>query len=585
MKEYFAALLTMCFLLCGTLLSAQYHAPVLDLDFVSMPGACVSITGSNVSPSDRDDVEFLKKGGLRIDEKKAYFTSHIRSDLFDGRTLSGSFRVSFDAEAFEEDGVRKLSFGTFSLALDENRIPSLTFQAKVGDLLGPDFTLRGRMPVKLDTVHCFTFRYSVRERRADFAMDGELQAAAYGFLPLLDIRSIVCGRDFIGTLENVRLYDGSLETEDLLIQPISRVDLNNYLTAMQSAADRRSNLYLTNLCRMILQANLTGRSLTVHDWMAMQRRSGELEALSGTFQKEEGLIRDKILTVFTTTPGALADFTPENMPPLQNLLKRELRFAAAQNGRDFVPFIVYPFSRIPELKLVPGDLKSKEGNTLPASAVRVLVLSRRFINPVQEPHLYAPVHGSIPVPYEFTTDENIVRIDETKRINQFRIAYPDGDVWMECSGAIEPRFRKIPPPTLEHTTMPVPCVSKAFLVEITARAPAGVYTGSLRLLADGRDAGEIPLLVHVLPCRIKEQPADPGNSYDEPYTGLRFPARDVPGYADLLRQLCAVQMKQPAKAKLAQEYSLWLEKQNIAENSDLLRLEILERILKLMEKK
>ena len=57
------------------------------------------------------------------------------------------------------------------------------------------------------------------------------------------------------------------------------------------------------------------------------------------------------------------------------------------------------------------------------------------------------------------------------------------------------------------------------------------------------------------------------------------------GYADLLRQLCAVQMKQPAKAKLAQEYSLWLEKQNITENSDLLRLEILEWILKLMEKK
>ncbi|MBQ7401090.1 MAG: hypothetical protein IJW07_03530 [Lentisphaeria bacterium] len=585
MKKYFTALLTMCFLLCGTLLSAQYHAPVLDLDFVSMPGSCVSITGSNVSLSDRDEIEFLKKGGLRIDEKKAYFTSHLRSDLFDGRTLSGSFRVSFDAEAFEEDGVRKLSFGMFTLALDENRIPSLTFQAKVGDLLGPDFTLRGRTPVKLDTVHCFTFRYSVRERRADFAMDGELQAAAYGFLPLLDIRSIVCGRDFIGTLENVRLYDGSLETEELLIQPIPRVELNNYLTAMQSAADRRSNLYLTNLCRMILQANLTGRSLTVHDWTAMQRRSGELEALSGTFQKEEGLIRDKILTVFTTTPGALADFTPEIMPPLQDLLKRELRLAAAQNGRDFVPFIVYPFSRIPELKFVPGDLKSKEGNVIPASAVRVLVLSRRFINPVQEPHLYAPVHGSVPVPYEFTTDENIVRIDETKRINQFRIAYPDGDVWMECSGAIEPRFRKTPPPTLEHTTMPVPCVSKAFLVEITARAPAGVYTGSLRLLADGRDAGEIPLLVHVLPCRIKEQPADPGNSYDEPYTGLRFPARDVQGYADLLRQLCAVQMKQPAKAKLAQEYSLWLEKQNITENSDLLRLEILERILKLMEKK
>ena len=63
----------------------------------------------------------------------------------------------------------------------------------------------------------------------------------------------------------------------------------------------------------------------------------------------------------------------EIMPPLQDLLKRELRFAAAQNGRDFVPFIVYPFSRIPELKFVPGDLKSKEGNTLPASAVRVLL--------------------------------------------------------------------------------------------------------------------------------------------------------------------------------------------------------------------
>lgn len=585
MKNYSTILMVLCFLLSGTLLTARYHTPVLDLDFVSMPGKCSSVTGSNISPSDRDEIEFLKQGGLRIDEKKAYFTSHLRSDLFDGRTLSGCFRASFDDEGFEDDGIRKLSFGMLSLTLDENRIPSLIFQAKVGDLLGPDFTLRGRTPVKLDTVHCFTFRYSVRERRAEFSMDGELQAAAYGFLPMLDIRSIVCGKEFIGTLENLRLYEGSLETEELMIRPVSRVEQNNYRAAMQSAADRRSNLYLTNLCRMVLQANLTSRSLTVKDWQDMQRRAGELEALSGAFQREEGLIRDKILTVFTAIPGDLADFTPYTMPPLSDLLKRELHLVAAQNGRDFVPFIIYPFSRIPELKLIPGDLKSKEGNTIPASAVRVLVLSRRFINPVQEPQLYAPIHGSIPVPYAFTTDENIVRMDETKRINQFRISYPDGDLWMECNGVIDPRFRKMPPATLEHTAMLIPCAAKAFLAEVTARAPAGVYTGSIQLLADGRDAGEIPLQVRVLPFRIKEQPADPGNSYDEPYTGLRFPARDVQGYADFLRQLCVVQMKQPAKARLAREYSLWLEKLNIAENSDLLRLEIMERILKLLEKK
>ena len=585
MKTYLAIIITLCLLFSGSLLPAQYHAPILDLDFVSVPGKCSSITGSNISLSDRDEIEFLKQGGLRIDEKKAYFTSHLRSERFDGRTLSGCFRASFDADGFEDDDVRKLSFGMLTLSLDENRIPSLTFQAKVGDLLGPDFTLRGRTPVQLDTVHCFTFRYSVRERRAEFFMDGELQAAAYGFLPLLDIRSVVCGKDFIGTLENVRFYEGSLEVEELMIQPVSRIERNDYLTSMQNAADRRSNLYLTNLCRMVLQANLTDRALTVKDWAGMQRRAGELEALSSAFQKEEGVIRDKILTAFAVTPRQLADFTPYTMPPLSDLLKRELRLVAAQNGRDFMPFIIYPFAKIPELKIVPGDLKSKEGNTIPASAVRVLVLARRFINPAQDPHLYIPVHGSVRVPYAFTTDENIVRIDETKRINQFRISYPDGDVWMECNGLIELRFRKPAPPTLEHTSMPTPCAAKAFLVEVTARAPAGVYTGSLNLLADGRDAGEIPLQIRVLPFRIKEQPADSGFPYDEPYTALRFPSWDVQGYADLLHQLCIVQMKQPAKAKLAQEYRLWLEKQNITENSDHLRLEIMERIMKLTEKK
>ncbi len=585
MKKDVTALLILCFLLCGNFLSAQYHTPVLDLDFATFSRRLFSLTGSGISASDREEIEFLEDGGLRIDEKDAYFTSHLRSDLLDGRTLSGCFRVSFDKDGFEDDGVRKLSFGTFTLTLDENRIPSLTFQAKKEDLLGPDFTLRGRTPVSLDTVHCFTFRYSVRERRADFSMDGELQAAAYGFLPLLDIRSIVCGREFIGTLENLRLYDGSMDMDELMIQPVSRVDLNDYLTTMECAADRRSNLYLTNLCRMILQGNPARRALTKNDWSAMQRRAAELDALSSAFQKEEGLIRDKILTVFTAAPEELKDFTPYAMPPLKDLLKGELRLVAAQNGRDFVPFIVYPFARIPELKLVPTDLKDSAGNVIPASAVRVLVLYRRFINPVQEPQLYAPFHGSVPVPYAFSTDENIVRIDETRRLNQFRIAYPDGDVWMECSSLPDSRFRKEPPSTLEHTAMPVPCTSKAFLVEVTSRVPAGVYTGAIRLLADGRDAGEIPLRVHVLPFRIKEQPADPGSGDDEPYTGLRFPARDVQGYADFLRKLCAVQMQQPEKAKLAQEYNLWLEKQNIAENSDLLRLEITERILKLTEKK
>lgn len=584
MKKKFAAALILCSLFCGTFLSAQYHAPALDLDFVTSPGNCFSLTNSRISPSDPDDVELLEEGGLRIDEEEAYFTSHIQSELFDGRTLSGCFRISFDEDGFE-DGFRKLSFGTVSLVLNEKRIPSLVFQTQKGDLLGPDFTIRGRTPLTLGKIHCFTFRYSVRERRADFSMDGELQGAAYGFLPMLDIRSIVCGRDFIGNVEHLRLYDGSLETDELMIRSVPDAERDNYFVTMQRAADRRSNLYLTNLCRMILRGKLTQHSLTVKDWQSMRQRAAGLDALSDAFQKEEGLIRDKILTVFTATPEELADFSPYSMPSQKDLLKQKLRLVTAQNGRDFVPFLVFPFARIPDLKPVVADLKSKEGNTIPASAVRVLVLSRRFINPEQEPLLYAPLPGSILVPYEFTTDENVVRIDETKRITQYRISYPDGDVWMEYNGEIAPRFRKDPPATLERTSLPTPCVMKAFLVEVTARVPAGIYTGSIKLLADGRDAGEVPLQVHVLPFRIKEQAAEPGNSYDIPYAGILYPARDVAGYAELLRQLCASPAKQPEKVKLAQEYVSWLDQQKIGENTDSLRLEIMERILKLMEVK
>ena len=70
MKTYLAIIITLCLLFCGALLPAQYHAPMLDLDFVSVPGKCSSVTGSNISLSDRDEIEFLKQGGLRIDEKK-----------------------------------------------------------------------------------------------------------------------------------------------------------------------------------------------------------------------------------------------------------------------------------------------------------------------------------------------------------------------------------------------------------------------------------------------------------------------------------------------------------------------------------
>lgn len=584
MKKISAAVLCFCILLCAGRLSAQYHTPVLDLDFMTSPGSCFSLTQSRISASDREEIQFPEEGGLRIDEMEAYFTSHVRGDLFDGRTLSGCFRVSFDEDGFD-DGVRKLSFGSFMLSLDDKRIPSLTFQAKTGDLLGPDFTIRGRLPVTLDRVHCFTFRYSVRERRAEFSMDGALQGIAFGFLPLLDVRSIVCGRDFIGTVEHLRLYDGSLDTDELMIQPVSRTERNDYFTTMQSAADRRSNLYLTHLCRMILQGKLTHRALTVKEWAGMKHRAAGLDALSSAFQREEGLIRDKILTVFTATPADLVDFTPHTMPPVRDLLKRDLRLVAAQNGRDFVPFIVYPFARIPELKLVPGDLKSKDGRIIPASDIRILVLARRFINPARESRLYAPQHGSIVVPYEFTTDENIVRIDETKRTNQFRISYPDGDVWMEHSGNIGDRFRKEPPPTLTHTALPAPCTAKAFLLEVTARVPAGVYRGTVRLLADNRDAGEIPVQIRVLPFQIKPQMPSDGSGDDAPYTGLRYPPRDVKGYADFLENLCAALAKQPQKAKMALEYKQWLAQQDLTANTDSLRLEIVERILNLMEKK
>ena len=537
-------MLLILFLSAGAVLSAQYHKPVLDLNFTGVPGKCISLTGHTIGLSDRDDIAFLKKGGLRIDEDAAYFTSHFRSDLFDGRTLSGSFRVLFDEDGLEDDR-RKLSFGAIELTLDKDLIPTLTFQAKKGDLLGPDLSIRGRSPVKPDTYHDFTFRYSVPEQWAEFSMDGDLQGAVGGYLPLLEMRPIICGRGFIGTVAHLRLYDGSLDPDELRIMPSDPAEITVYRQDLSDALALRVNPYLSFLCKTILTGDPAAASLTVREWENMKRRASELNSLARELSHGKALIRDRILTVFITEPESLETFSPYTMPPVKDLLKQPLRLVAAGNGTDHLPFLIYSFARIPDLKVVPQDLKSPEGKVISADNVRIAVLTRRFVS--------SPFQRNYAVPFRFTTDENVIRIDEAKRLNLFRISYPDGDIWMEYEDEIPARFLKEVPPTLNRTGFTAPCTAKAFLLEVKADAPAGIYSGAVKLVADGRDAGEIPVQIRVLPFRIK-----PRSAGAELRDDAGYPVRDVKGYAEVLQTLCTSLARQPQKAKMAHLYEVGL---------------------------
>lgn len=504
-----------CF--AGTIaLCARNCKPVMDADFCTVPGQIISLSGHRIGIGKQGKYA-ADKNAVRLNgTRDAYVLTHGTVLQADGKTFSGLFRLAYDEPGMfenEQPEIRTVGFGSFELIIGKGGLPTMRLFAKSGDLLGPDVVLQGKTPLQPGKFYDFAFRYSTVEQLAEFYIDGVLQDSLRGFLPELNIVYLDAGRKFLGRIARIRLYDGFLTVPEMNPVKLTETEINTYRGKLREIIARNANPFLTTTAQSMLE--LLPR-LETYGCTEAERELlfDRLESLDRVSDQLRFGVHSWIVSAFDLPVSALDDFDPDRpMAKGKRPLDKPLRLVMAQNLRDHVPFLIYPYAKIGKFELKATDLVSKDGKQkIPSDAVRISVLQHGFYNPADADRLghirrFAPLSSSVLIPLRFTTDPDAVRVDIARRYNETAILYPDGEKAYLREGTMElpRRFFQSAPATLKEVEFDAPFRPQVFLAEVTANnAPAGLYNGTIELLADGQPAGEIPIAVRVLPFRTGE---------------------------------------------------------------------------------
>ncbi len=495
-------LLTAVLLTAGAGLSAQLRPAWVDVDFTILPEQGVSASGHAINIGENGEVD---DGVLELDgSEQAYLSvyetaGHARIQP-DGKTLSGILRFAYSEPGWFSDepaSANSIYFGAFEILLNEKKIPSIRFYAKPGDLLGPTLTLTGKDPLEEDELANLTFRYSVAEQRAEFFLNGEMQAFRNGALPELNMSLPYAGQNFCGKIAHLRLYDGYMRPVDLHMKQLTEDDLNNWSLSSKNIAENGRNPFLRAQAETMqkMLTRLEKHHCTLAEILEIGRRLRDLETY-GDVQSYCPFLTFSATDEALRHSAARLPALPDSGIKMTDILQME----TAQDSQAHTGFILYPLTEVRKFEPILSNLKSPEGYVLPAAALKISALEYRYVDDTKLRNKPLAAEKSVLALSAFTTDPGRSRLNHMKRRNELRAVYPDSEPVYLPQESIPARFTLPEPESLKETSFPLPCHPQMFLLEVKANhVPAALYSGEITLLADGQNAGSLKVQIKVLP--------------------------------------------------------------------------------------
>lgn len=238
------------------------------------------------------------------------------------------------------------------------------------------------------------------------------------------------------------------------------------------------------------------------------------------------------------------------VPPLSNIQRltdqypidgeavAPLRIVACRDEFEPASFVIYPFADSSKCTITATDLRTTDGKTIKAGDVDIKLV-KIWYQDGNGWYSYFNDCGLKLCPELLLNDENLVKVDTEKQANFIRVNLKGGDeyIWVSPPNAIDPDFNTRTEPVADAATLqPVALEAGAFkqfmvTVKVGKDAAPGLYTGSIRLAADGSAAVDVPVRLKVLPYLLP----DPKTYYDieaDFYTML-YCVPGMTGYFDM----------------------------------------------------
>ncbi len=200
-----------------------------------------------------------------------------------------------------------------------------------------------------------------------------------------------------------------------------------------------------------------------------------------------------------------------------------VRLIATPGEFEAASLVVYPKANADKFTMKPGDLKSKDGKTIPAAEIDVKMLKTWYQAGSGWYGFFADGFARTLTPEMLLNDENMVRVDPATKDNYVRYSNRDGSTsyqwmsahfmvtdyqfWNQANHALIEDAKEFQGVVLNKDEF-----KQFFLtLHVPAGTKPGVYSGSVALISDGKNIGSVPVSVRVLPFSLPE----PKSNYDQ----------------------------------------------------------------------
>ena len=392
----------------------------------------------------------------------------------------GEFSVSFEMKLGTLPS-KGSPTGLVRVSADAEGFLTVAVPARTYELEG-DFTMRSRGKVSAGDWHHVCVVYSRIRSRAVLYVDGRLQFENDDtFLPRTALGAAAAD-DFSGEVRNLRAWDVALASE-----------------------------------RLIPAKDAPGKSL--YDVRAERQETAVRARLEREFAANPAAVKTDSLVAYVTDPMSQERVMPYAVPAGADF-SGSLDIVVAQDEFESASVVVMALEPVGSFTVRMSDLKCA-GATIPAKDVDIRLVKRWYRTGGAWFSYFCDYNQRVLTPHLLVYDDALIKVDEIRTRNSFRLDYPEGTRYVDVSDPTKPAEKWYPgiPFNDAKTLQPIANLTEFgrnqqywINFHATKDMEPGLYTGALDLVADGRTVAKMPVNCRVLPFALPIR----GASYEKP---------------------------------------------------------------------
>ena len=434
--------------------------------------------------------------------------------------MSAAFWVKFDKLPSVGS-----AFGLFGCTADgEGRI-SIRLFAQPTDFIG-DFEMRTKEVVKRGEWHHVEFSFSRIRSRAALYLDGRFQWENDTlFLPKTKFGTAVADPSFKGQVRDLRIYNYAVSDQYLAIADNVAESCREAIALADETASLSRSPHIKTWAQDLRKraegfaADAEHVSPGLLAELLRDARNARVIAEATTNQALASASCGKA-ALYTVKPISQEIYLPYTLP-VNGAIVPEMRVVASPGEYENGSVLAVACQPSEVKRVSISDLRRPDGKTIPAAEVDIKLVKRWYRTGGAWLSYHSDRRQRNLTPSLLVNDDALIKVDELRERNLFRLDYPEGTRYVDFSDPDKsyPNWNNGVPfrdaDTIQPHAIPEAGRNQQYMLtfHVPTNAVPGLYRGRLNFSIPGGDAA-VGVALRVLPIDLPAEPSPYGNLSD-----------------------------------------------------------------------